>query len=98
MSRSFVAVIWEVYVEIMTFEFNKVGDGINASECVECVGLGDPSNGSFEGPRANGIDVHFIPRGCDGMPWRQKTVLQVTQEDVTAVSYTHLTLPTNREV
>jgi len=57
------------------FEFNRVGDGIDASEYVEGVGLGDRSNGCFEGPRANCIYVNFIPRGCNGVSWRQKTVL-----------------------
>jgi len=59
----------------MTFEFNKVVDGVDASECVEGAGLGDCSNGGFEGKRANGVDVHFIPRGYNGMSWRQKTAL-----------------------
>jgi len=75
LGRGFVTVIRKVYVEIMMFEFNRVGDGIDASEYVEGVGLGDRSNGCFEGPRANGIYVNFIPRGCNGVSWRQKTVL-----------------------
>ena len=59
----------------MTFEFNKIGDGIDASECVEGVGLGHCSNCGLEGPRSNGVDVHFIRKGCSGVSRRQKTAL-----------------------
>ena len=73
--RSFVTIIRKVHIEIMTFEFNKVGDRVDASECVEGVGLGDCSNGGFECPRTNGVNVHFISRGCNSMLGRQKSAL-----------------------
>jgi len=77
----------------MTFEFNKVGDGIDASECVEGVGLGDRSNGSFEGPRAM-VSMCTSFQGAvtacrgDRRPYCREgflEILQVAQVDVTAL-------------
>jgi len=59
----------------MAFEFNKVGDGINASKCVEGEGFGNRSNCGLERPGTDCVNMHFIPRGCKGVSRRQKTVL-----------------------
>ena len=59
------------------FEFHKVGDRIDASECMEGKGLGDRSNSGLERPRTNCVDMHFITRGCNSMSSRQATVLPI---------------------
>ena len=69
-----------------TFDFNLAVDGITQSDLMNF------------GPNATPIHLHLpAQRGAFG-PIAVDLTLGATASDFTAVSYTHLTLPTNREV
>jgi len=93
LGRGFVTVIRKVYVEIMTFEFKKVSDGIDASECVEGVGLGDVPMAALkvQGPKVSMCtSFQGTATACRGdrRPHCQEVfleILHVAQEGVTAL-------------
>ena len=61
--------------EIMSFEFDKVSYGVNASESIELVSFGRGASSCPESPRTDGVNVDFFPGRRGSLSRSQESVL-----------------------
>lgn len=75
LGRLLIDVTRNRHIEVVTFQFHKVSDGINTGQSIEVVGFGRGSSSSFERPRANGVYVDFVPRVGNSLASSKKSIL-----------------------